>query len=238
MKKVISFSLWGDNPTYTIGAIKNTELAVHFYPDFECWVYIHKDSVPNNIIEQLQRGPNVKVIFKTGDLNLHKPMTWRFESIDDPEVEINMSRDTDTRILLREKLAVDEWIESGKLFHIMRDHSHHMNRNTPIMGGMFGTRKIKNISSWLNLIHGEELNDKGRQYYNKDQDFLNRYIYPIIKNDCLIHSSFGKLLNEQNEQVKPFPIKYCENYLFVGGYVYADESVSIEHVKILISTIK
>ena len=229
MKRVISFSLWGNNQTYTIGAIKNADLALHFYPDFECWFYIHTDSVPNDIIEQLQIKPNVKIIFKTGNLNAHKPMTWRFESIDDPEVEINMSRDTDTRFLLREKLAVDEWIESGKMFHIMRDHPHHMNGNTPIMGGMFGTRKIKNIL-WLNLIHKEALNDNGRQNYNKDQDFLNKYIYPIIKNDCLIHSSFGKLFNEE---VIPFPIKYCKNYLFVGGYVYHDESVSKKHCDIL-----
>lgn len=234
MKRVISFSLWGDNPIYTIGALKNADLALDVYPEFECWFYIHKDSVPIHIIEQLQSKSNVKVILKEGDLKHHKPMTWRFETIDDPEVEINMSRDTDTRFLLREILAVDEWIQSGKTFHIMRDHPHHMNSNTPIMGGMFGTRKIKNIV-WFNLIHREELNDKGRDHYNKDQDFLNKYIYPIIKNDCFIHSSFGKLFNEH---VKPFPIKYCEHYLFVGGYVYADESVSKEHIQILINKIR
>ena len=27
MKKVIGFSVWGDNPKYTIGAIKNAKLA-------------------------------------------------------------------------------------------------------------------------------------------------------------------------------------------------------------------
>jgi hypothetical protein len=163
-------------------------------------------------------------------------MTWRFESIDDPLVEINMSRDTDTRILFREKLAVDEWLVSGTLFHIMRDHPHHMNKNTPIMGGMFGTRKIKSIPSWSKLIQFKELNDLGRKFYNTDQDLLNKYIYPFIQNDCLIHSSFGKLFNEK--LVKPFPIDYCRNYYFVGGYVYADESVSIEHVKLLIHAIK
>ncbi len=36
MKRVISYSLWGDNPKYTIGAIKNAELALTYYPDFEC----------------------------------------------------------------------------------------------------------------------------------------------------------------------------------------------------------
>jgi hypothetical protein len=233
MKKVISFSLWGDIPRYTIGAVKNAELALLFYPDFECWFYIHKDSVPVYIVQKLQTLKNTKIIFKEGDLKIFKPMTWRFEAIDEPDVEINMSRDTDTRILLREKLAVDEWIKSGKIFHIMRDHPHHMNKETPIMGGMFGTRKIKDISSWLNLIQSKELNDKGRQFYNKDQDFLNKYIYPIIKNDCLIHSSFGKLLNERQEDVKTFPIKYCDKFLFVGGYVYEDETVSKEHSNIL-----
>lgn len=233
MKRVISFSLWGNNPTYTIGAIKNAELALLYYPDFECWFYIHKDSVPSSIIDQLMLKPNVVIIFKTGVLD--KPMSWRFETIDSPEVEINMSRDTDTRILLREKLAVEQWIQSGKTFHIMRDHPHHMNIKTPIMGGMFGTKKIKSISSWTNLIENQELKDNGRKYYNKDQDFLNRFIYPEIRNDCFIHSSFGKLFNEM---VHPFPIKYCDNYFFVGGYVYWDESVSIEHKNILMNSLK
>ena len=35
MKKVISFSLWGDIPRYTVGAIKNADLALRFYPDFD-----------------------------------------------------------------------------------------------------------------------------------------------------------------------------------------------------------
>lgn len=228
MKRILSFSLWGDNPTYTIGAIKNAELALHFYPEFECWFYIHKDTVPLEIIEKLNNMSNTKIILKEGDLNLHKPMTWRFESIDNPEVEINMSRDTDTRILLREKLAVDEWIESGKTFHIMRDHPHHMNNIYPIFAGMFGTKKIKNISSWTNILNSIK-------YVNKfdDQVFLSKYIYPIINKDCLIHSSFGKLLNENINSVKRFPINYCKDYYFVGGYVYADESVSKEHRDIL-----
>jgi len=31
-KKIISFSLWGDKPMYTIGAIKNAKLAEEIYP--------------------------------------------------------------------------------------------------------------------------------------------------------------------------------------------------------------
>jgi protein O-GlcNAc transferase len=221
MKKVISFSLWGNNNTYTIGAIKNAELAKKFYPDFECWFYIHKDSVPLNIIKTLKSLSNTKIILREGDINLLRPMLWRFETIDNPNVEINLSRDTDTRILLREKLAVDEWILSGKTFHIMRDHPCHMDKRYRIMGGMFGTRKIKNFPKWSKIINTLDLK-KYKSLRCMDQDFLDKYIYPLIINDCLIHSSFGKFVNENN--VKKFPIEYCEKYYYVGGYIYADET--------------
>ena len=45
-----------------------------------------------------------------------------------------------------------------------------------------------------------------------------------------MHTSFHIY---QNENSKRFPIPYCDKYLHVGGYVYYDESVSLEHVNIL-----
>lgn len=222
MKKVLSFSLWGNNTTYNIGAIKNAELAQVFYPDFECWFYIHKDTVPQETIDSLNLLPNTQVIYKSGDLNLIKPMMWRFEAIDDPEVEIMMSRDTDTRILKREKLAVDEWLQSGKLFHIMRDHPHH---NFCILGGMFGTKKIPNILSWINIM--SEFSQVGNRDY--DQTFLKDYIYPIIKNNSMIHATF----NKKEPHAKNFPINYCNELQFVGEYVYYNDLRSKEHINIL-----
>lgn len=32
IKKIIAFSLWGDNPKYTVGAIKNAKLTSEIYP--------------------------------------------------------------------------------------------------------------------------------------------------------------------------------------------------------------
>jgi protein O-GlcNAc transferase len=229
MKKVISFSLWGSNPTYNIGAIKNAELAKIFYPDFECWFYIHIDTVPKKTIDTLKSFTNTKIIYKAGDLTYEicKPRMWRYESIDDPEVEIMLSRDTDTRIWLREKLAVDEWIKSNKLFHIMRDHPHH---NFTILGGMFGTRKIPQISNWTYLINKYNKTDN-RMY---DQDFLKDNIYSLIKNNSLIHASFNKI----EPHAKNFPITYCKDFKFVGEYVYYDDSRSNEHINILKQNLK
>lgn len=222
MKKVITFSLWGNNPTYNIGSIKNVELALHFYPEFECWFYIHKESVPKETIDKLQTFSNTKIILKTGDLNKIKPMMWRFEAIDDDNVEIMMSRDTDTRILLREKLAVEEWLKSDQLFHIMRDHPHH---NFCILGGMFGTRKIPQIPSWKILM--DKYIQNGVRMY--DQDFLKEYIYPSIKNNSIIHATFHKTETHANN----FPTMYENNYKFVGEYVYFDDSRSQWHINIL-----
>jgi hypothetical protein len=42
-------------------------------------------------------------------------MMWRFTACDDDDVEMFISRDTDSRLSIREKEAVDEWIESGKI---------------------------------------------------------------------------------------------------------------------------
>ena len=223
MKKVITFGLWGNLPRYTIGSIKNIELVPKFYPDFEVYIYIHKETVPEDIINKIKEYSYVTIIFKEGDLLKVKPMTWRFEAIDDNDVEIMMPRDIDTRILEREKFAVDEWLESGKLFHIMRDHPHH---SVKIFGGMFGTKKIPGIKSWKELIN------KITQHGLRDNDtrLLTNFIYPKIKNNCLVHTSFKFFPNEYH---KPFPIPYGKDLKFVGEYVYEDDSRSQYHINLL-----
>ena len=217
MIKVISFSLWGNNPTYNIGAIRNAQDAKIMYPDFECWFYIHKESVPKDTIDKLSKLDNTKIIFKHGDLI--KPMMWRFEAIDDKNVFIMLSRDTDTTLLLREKLAVDDWVNDNTLFHIMRDHPHH---NFHILGGMFGTKKIPSIPSWINIMN--MYNQTGDRMY--DQDFLRDFIYPLIQNNSTIHASFHKFESHS----KKFPIDYDAELRFVGEYVYYNETRSQYHI--------
>ena len=117
MKKIISFSLWGDNPKYTIGAIENAKLAQEIYPDWFSYFFV-SSSVSEDIQNQLLSIPNVVLFYKDhpGDWS---GMFWRFETSYDLEVDISIFRDTDSRLSLREKYAVDEWIQSDKTFHIM-----------------------------------------------------------------------------------------------------------------------
>lgn len=218
MKKVITFSLWGNKKIYNYGAIQNCILAQTIYPDFECWFYIHKESVPIETINNLYKMSNSKIIFKEGNLDEVKPRMWRFEAIDEPDVEILMSRDTDSRFLIREKLAVDEWLKSDKLFHIMRDHPYH---TATILAGMFGTKKIPYIKNWKTLLD----NFKQTNNINYDQIFLDNYIYPLVCNDALIHASFFKI---ENHAIN-FPTTYDEECNFVGQYVYEDDTTNLGH---------
>ena len=219
MIRVVSFSLWGNQPRYTIGAIRNAQMAKMLYPEFECWFYIHKDTVPEIIINELKKYDNVKIILKEGDLNSCKPMMWRFEAIDEPNVEVMLSRDTDTRIWEREVLAVREWLKSDKIFHIMRDHPWH---NFKIMAGMFGVKK-SNIT-WKDKI------DSFRQYddYLYDQHFLQFIIYPLYINSLMIHATFNKI---EGDICRDFPISLeDDDYRFVGEYVYEDESRNQQNI--------
>ena len=52
-------------------------------------------------------------------------MSWRFTVASDPSVTRYIMRDVDSRLSAREKLAVDEWVRSGRKFHVMRDHPSH-----------------------------------------------------------------------------------------------------------------
>ena len=96
MKKVISFSVYGDNPKYTIGLIRNLELIEKIYPNWVTYVY-YNNTVPNEILEKVNHFHNVETFDMT---ELEIPgMFWRFQPNDDKEVERFIVRDS-SRILL------------------------------------------------------------------------------------------------------------------------------------------
>ena len=72
-----------------------------------------------------------------GDLSSVFGMLWRFLPVLDPTVDLMVSRDLDSRLTTREQTAVEDWLNTGLAFHVMRDNPHH---GTEILGGMWGAR--------------------------------------------------------------------------------------------------
>ena len=121
-------------------------------------------------------------------------MNWRFFPTLDPQVDILLSRDLDSRISRREVDAVTEWLESGKAVHVMRDHPGH---DTPMLGGMWGTRldgagdslRMRWAKSWIQILMDQQA-FAARSKRGDDQDVLSRYIWPWAKPLSLQHDSY------------------------------------------------
>jgi hypothetical protein len=206
MKKVISFSLYGDNPKYTIGAIKNSELKETYFPGWEMRVY-HNDSVPNYVLEQLEA--NNVVLVNTGvDQGFCNAM-WRFAPASE-KVECFISRDCDSRLFERDAVAVNEWLESGKCFHIIRDHPG--GHAWEISAGMWGARGcfVENIQDKINeyIQTSSWVNDRA-----VDQRFLQEVIYPRALESLFLHDEY---FNYEGIGVAIKRDRQLDDFAFIG----------------------
>ena len=214
MKKIIAFALWGDNPKYTIGAIKNANLSKEFYPDWISRFYVHKD-VDISIINEIKSAQNteISIVNETPDW---KSMFWRFFPVFDNDTECFICRDCDSRLSDREVAAVNEWSNSDKLVHIMRDHPWH---RFVMLGGMIGFKKEA-----FGILINSLSNFNPTNEYGTDYVFFNNVLYPQVKGLSLVHDEFF--------EKKPFPTKR-KNFEFVGEVYDENDLRNQEHLGIL-----
>lgn len=173
MKKIISFSVWGDLPLYTVGAIANAKLAKDIYPGWICRYYIHKPSVPPWVINQLVQLSNVEIVYYEDNVGWGG-MLYRFYPATEDDVDVMISRDADSRLSAREKACVDDWLLSDKNLHVIRDTCVHQSQ---MMGGLWGTRN--RYLKWIRPLIDDlllKLRD-GQAIKGCDQEFLNNKIY-------------------------------------------------------------
>lgn len=180
--KIISVSLWGDNPRYNQGAIENANIAKSLFPEWRYRVYVGS-TVPLKYKHQLSCFDNVDIVDIDETKNGYG-MFWRFRPMFESDDMIMLCRDSDTRLLEREKKCVDEWLESGKKFSIIRDHPRHF--DFPIIGTMWGMKGILQTDK-LNTMKEYE---KTFQYVI-DQLWLANEIWPIAQKDCMIHELYN-----------------------------------------------
>lgn len=215
----LSFSLWGDKPIYNIGAIKNSLLFPKIYDGWNMILY-YDDSVPKNTLKQLEKN-NVILINSTG---VKYDSCWRFFAADIVDCDYVVFRDCDSRISEREFSAVQEWIDSGKTLHVMRDHPAHGipfgASGLSILAGMWGIRSKKiNLTQMI-----ENFLKMKNNYYGIDQTFLQE-IYKMFEDDRLCHDEFF--------QGKSFP-KKRENGRFIGERInFDDKPLTNDYLSVL-----
>jgi GR25 family glycosyltransferase involved in LPS biosynthesis len=201
VKKIISFSLWGDCELYSAGAIENAIAASYVYPEFECWFYVG-EGVNEKHLEILNKFKNVRIIKKNSLPHQFMNTMWRFEPAFSTG-NIVLSRDCDAVVSLKERMAVEEWLNSGRDFHIMRDHDLHCAKH-PILAGMFAVR-----NGVLNKYKNEydEFIKEFHDSIKTDQNFLKR-IYDQFDIPILVHTHNGHLFSDNEENKKFYNGKY------------------------------
>ena len=140
-------------------------------------------------------------------------MFWRFLVADDPAVDKFVVRDSDSRLNTRERLAVEEWVQSGKAVHSIRDHPNH---DRPLNGGLWGGTKnavpdmAQLIKRWSN-----------RDAYMGDLDFLNQLVWtkPGVRNSQMSHDAYTC---HKYPNAKPFPAPRPPDFQHVGQVFLGD----------------
>jgi hypothetical protein len=182
--RAIAFSLYGNNPRYTIGAIKNAILGSRYFPfeDGFRLVFYCGQSVEEWVISTLNLVKGVKIV-RMSEAEDNTARLWRYLAFADPQFEVVICRDADARLSFRDRIAHEEWEQSGLDYHIIKDHP--SGHNYPISAGMFAGKTAK-LRDMAELIASDNPGD----FYTTDQAFLETVIYPRVKDSVLIHDPF------------------------------------------------
>jgi hypothetical protein len=194
LRKVVSFSLYGNIYSYIQGLSENGKRINKIYPDFWIYVYLGNDFDKSVLDGRFDDIKNLLFI-ETGKSG-HEVMSYRFFSIDRPEVGISFSRDLDSIINLRDQYCINEFIKSDKKFQIIRDCESH---GLEIPGGMWGIKKgLLNFKIQDKLF---EFKLKNKLEFGSDQLFLSEYIYPVVKNNSLVFDEYFKFSGETPKKI-------------------------------------
>jgi len=83
--------------------------------------------VPSWLVSSLQLFSHVKVIVMHAMAEDHSAKLWRFRAFSEPDVELVLVRDVDSRLNARDAASVDDFVRSGFDFHVTADHVAHQN---------------------------------------------------------------------------------------------------------------
>ncbi len=177
MRPIVSFTLFGTNMKYYIGAVKNTVEVNSLLPDWEIRIYYHSDFILTEYIKILSElGANlinVKDLTIGGLESIHFPYFWRFLSFleDTPSIV----RDLDSRFSHREVSYINSWLKTDNDYFIIRDHPWH----SPVPSGLFGIKRKINLFE----EHFNEFIKNNELVWGSDQTILQLYMENIDKNN-------------------------------------------------------
>lgn len=184
-QNIIAFSLWGSDRRYVQGAINNTIVARYLYPGWRPRIYVDAQMGDDVIRALIENGAQVLRVSESLPARQYG-LFWRFLVEDDPNVALWLCRDADSVMNIKERAAVEDWLASGRAFHVMRDTAGHAEL---ILAGMWGAHR-GNIGGMRQKVENH-VSTAAKALNNRitDQEFLRWSIWPIVRQDVLVHDS-------------------------------------------------
>lgn len=209
MKSVFSFSLFGNQDKYCRGLLKNITIIEEKFPGWEVWVYCG-EGIPETILFELTDHKCVKIIPTHEEGMVNK--FYRFFAIDDPDVDICIVRDADSRIYDRDQACIQDFLQSDKSAHIIRDHPNHHHK---LMAGMWGIKKsaFSVLEAPIHTLFMQWKQTKVDSDFWSDTRFLCDVIYGKIVYVSMIHDELQSF--EPSQFKTPFRFPMLDNH-FVG----------------------
>lgn len=182
-ENVIAYSLWGNAPRYQVPLLENVRIQPHLFPEWTIRVY-HDDSVDRGYLRELAaRGVQLVASEIPDGVPAHRALLWRFAAASDPTVRRFLIRDADSLLTVKERVAVDAWLQSGFYFHAMRDwHTHTDLLLAGLWGGVGGI-----LPPPADLLAAHTF--WRMETAHIDQDILAAVVWPSIRDHILVHDS-------------------------------------------------
>ncbi|EAQ12293.1 hypothetical protein BD830_101380 [Maritimibacter alkaliphilus HTCC2654] len=186
-RNIISYSLWGNGARYLEGAVRNAIVARYVYPGWTPRFYID-ESVPEAARKELRaNGAQLRMV-PSLPANRYG-LFWRFLVEDDRDVDIYVCRDADSVPTIRERVAVQDWLNSGQPFHVMRDFLTH---SELILAGLWGAHRGNIPGMGKRILAFAKSREKVLNSRVDDQLFLRREVWPWMRDRVFVQdSAFG-----------------------------------------------
>ena len=182
-ENVIAYCLWGNEPRYRVPMLENARILPHLFPGWTIRLY-HDASVDAAYLDTLRPyGTDLRPMALPPAVPPHRRLLWRFGVFADPTVRRFLIRDADSLLSVKERVAVDGWLQSGYHFHAMRDwYTHTDLLLAGLWGGVGGI--LPNVETLLTHYTAWRVEND-----HVDQDLLAETVWPAIRRDVLIHDS-------------------------------------------------
>ena len=196
-------SVYGKDPRYTWGVLRNAQLVPVYLPEWTLRVYVAADpapsqlAVPPRVINKLRLLGAEVVEVPSG--NSMAPRNWRLLAADDHRLDYFLVRDADSRLSEREAAAVRDWLSAAEkngsrsVVHCIRDHRKHADQ--AIVDGLWGGRPRplhqllrRNITQIMDSIISN-MSSPSSARTSDTMALLNQVLWPAVSNFSYCHDS-------------------------------------------------